>query len=121
VNTLLNLLALAGGAAAAWHLIRAALRFLRGGASGVWAEEMARTHARHGDLTSLEDSRRERAAAARRARLRAVESLGWLVVLAAPSLTSVPRAIYASYVVLWLGPASRRLRGGRDGAGRSRP
>jgi hypothetical protein len=121
VNTLLNLLALVGGAAAAWHMVRAALRFLRGGASGVWADEMARTHARHGDLTSLDESRRERAASARRAGRSAAESLGWLVLLAAPAATSIPRALYACYTVFWLGPAVRRLRrrgGGPERSGR---
>lgn len=117
VNALLNLLAAAGGAAAAWHLVRAALRFLRGGASGIWADEMARTHARHGDLTALDESQHDRGVAARGARRAAIAVGGWLVVLTAPALTPWPRLVYASYALLWVGPAARRLRGGREIAG----
>lgn len=112
MNTLLNLLAVAGGAAAVWHLVRAVLRFLRGGALGIWADELARTHARHGDLTALDETERERRAAARRARRAALEVVGWSAVLVAPSLTSWPRPVYALYSLLWLGVAARRLRGG---------
>jgi len=111
VITLLNLLALAGGAAAAWHLVRAALRWVGGGASGVWADEMARTHARHGDLTSLEERQRERARARRRTWWAALAAVSWLVLLVVPPFTSWPRAVYAAYSVFWVGPALRRLRG----------
>ncbi|NIP82562.1 MAG: Cmx/CmrA family chloramphenicol efflux MFS transporter, partial [Gemmatimonadetes bacterium] len=51
MTTVTSLLAVAGVAAAAWHLVRAAFRFLRAGATGIWADEMGRTHARRGDLT----------------------------------------------------------------------
>lgn len=114
MNTLLNLLALAGGTAAAWHLVRAALRFLRGGAFGIWADELARTHARHGDLTSLDERHRERSAATTSARRAALQAFGWLAILVAPAMTSWPRPLYAAYTLLWVGPAARRLRRGRE-------
>lgn len=113
MSILLNLLAVAGSAAAAWHLVRAASRFLSGGVSGIWADEMARTHARHGDLTSLDERQRERARARRRARWAALEVAGWFGVLALPAFTAWPRGIYASYSLLWAGPAVRRLRRSR--------
>ena len=116
VSTVLDLLAIAGGAAAAWHLVRAALRFLRGGAWRIWADEMGRTHARHGDLTSLEESRQERADAAREGRLGMLESAAWLALLIAPSFTAWPRALYAAYSLLWIGPAARRLARAGKGA-----
>jgi hypothetical protein len=111
VNTLLNLLAVAGGVGAAWHLVRAAFRFLRGGALGVVAEEMERTHARHGDLTALEERRRERDRARRSSRQWGLAALGWLALLAVPSFTPWPRLIYAGYAAVWIGPVARRLRG----------
>jgi hypothetical protein len=110
VNALLNLLAVAGGAAAAWHVIRAASRFLRGGATGIWTEEMGRTHARRGDLTSLDETQREHRAAAMETRRWGLLALGWLLVLAAPSLTPWARPLYASYSAFWLGPLVRRRR-----------
>lgn len=111
MDTLLNLLAVAGGVGAAWHLVRAASRFLRGGVVGVVAEEMGRTHARRGDLTGLEERRRERDAARRESWRAAAEALGWVALLAAPVLTPWPRRIYAAYIVVWLGPLAPRWRG----------
>ncbi|MFW5951511.1 MAG: hypothetical protein ACOCVZ_05280 [Gemmatimonadota bacterium] len=116
MDTLLTLLAVAGGAGAAWHLLRAALRFLEGGAHGIFAGEMERTHARRGDLTSLEEQRREREAARRASRRAALVALGWLALLAVPSLTPWPRRVFAAYSVVWLGPLARWHRAGR-GAG----
>jgi hypothetical protein len=110
VNTVLTLLAVAGVATAAWHLVRAALRFLRQAAAGIWADELADTHARRGDLTSLESSREERVRATRSGARYGVEALGWLVLLAVPSLTAWPRPLYAAYSLLLLEPALRRLR-----------
>jgi hypothetical protein len=111
VNTLLNLLAVVGSAAAAWHMIRAASRFLRGGAKGIWTEEMGRTHARRGDLTALGDAQRDRREASAETRRSGLLALGWFLVLALPSLTSLARPIYAACSVLWLGPLIRRVRG----------
>lgn len=116
MNTLLNLLAVAGGAAAAWHMVRAAFRFLRGGAAGIWLDEMARTHARHGDLTSLEERVREQRAESRRSRRAAAGVVGWAAVLAAPGFTPWARSLYAAYALLWLGPVLRAA-----GKGRARP
>lgn len=113
MNALINILAVLGGAAALWHLARAVLRLLRGGVSGVWADEMARTHARHGDLTSLDERRRERGDARKRARRAALAVAGWLALLAVPAFTSWARAVYAGYVLLWTGPAVRRWRESR--------
>jgi hypothetical protein len=89
VDTILTLLAAAGIAAAVWHLVTAAFRFLRHGASDLWTGELARTHARRGDVTSL-------------------EAVGWLILLLAPPLTPWARHVYAAYAVLWLVPALRR-------------
>ena len=110
MNTLLNLLAVAGGAAAAWHVIRAASRFLRGGATGIWTEEMGRTRARLGDLTGLQESQRETRTAVAETRRWGLLALGWLLVLVAPSLTPWARPLYASYSAFWLGPLVRRGR-----------
>ena len=111
MSTLLNLLAVAGGAAAAWHMFRAALRFLRGGASKVWTEAMERTYARRGDLTSLDESAAARREAGRDARRWGLIALGWLLVLAAPSLTPWSAPLYAAYSVFWIGPLQRATRG----------
>lgn len=108
MNTLLTILAVAGIAAAAWHVVRAAFRFLRQEASGIWTEELARTHARRGDVTALEDTKRRAEAVARLRRRAAVEGFGWLALLAVPALTAWTRAIYATYAVLWVLPLVRR-------------
>jgi hypothetical protein len=110
VSTVLNILAAAGIAAAAWHLVRAAFRFLRAGATGLWAEELGRTHARRGDLTSLEESERDRSEAARSRSWHGVEALAWLVVLVAPVLTPWATALYAVCALLWLVPVVRGAR-----------
>ncbi len=108
MTTVTSLLAVAGAAAAAWHLVRAAFRFLRAGATGIWADEVGRTHARRGDLTSLEESERERFEAVRARSWNGVIALGWLVVLVVPSLTPWARPWYAVYALLWLEPLTRR-------------
>ena len=110
METVLTLLAAAGIAAAAWHLVRAALRFLRETAAGIWAGEMAETQARRGDLTALEDSKRKRAEARRSGARKGLVALGWLALLATPAFTPWARAVYASYSLLLLEPAFRRLR-----------
>ena len=110
MSTVLTLRAVAGIATAAWHLVRAAFRFLRQAAAGIWADEMAQTHARRGDLTSLEASERERVEATRSRARQGLVALGWLALLAAPALTTWPRPIYAAYSMLLLEPALRRLR-----------
>jgi hypothetical protein len=108
VDTILTLLAAAGIAAAVWHLVTAAFRFLRHGASDLWTGELARTHARRGDVTSLEDARREQETAARWKTRAGAEAVGWLILLLAPLLTPWARHVYAAYAVLWLVPALRR-------------
>jgi hypothetical protein len=110
VNIILFILAFAGIVAAVWHLVRAAIRFLSQGASGLWTGEVARTHARRGDVTALEEARREQTAA-KRGRTRAgAEAVGWLILLLVPPLTPWGTYIYASYVVLWLVPFLQRRR-----------
>lgn len=110
MNTVLTLLAAAGIATAAWHLVRAAVRFLRHAAAGVWADEMAQTHAQRGDLTSLEEREEDRVRATRAGARYGIEALGWLALLAVPSLTAWARPLYAAYSLLLLEPAVRRLR-----------
>lgn len=105
---ILTILAIAGVAAAAWHVVRAAFRFLRQEATGIWADELSRTHARRGDLTSLEQARQEREAAARQRRRVLAEAVGWLALLLVPSFTPWGRMIYAGYAVLWTLPLLRR-------------
>ena len=111
MDTVLTLLALVGIAAAAWHMVRAASRFLRHGATGFLTEEMARNHARRGDVTALEEARAERASAEQARRRSGWVALGWLVLLAAPSFTSWATQIYAAYSLLLLEPVARRGRG----------
>jgi len=110
VSTVLTFLAVVGIATAAWHLVRAAFRFLRQAAAGIWADEMSQTHARRGDLTSLQASERERAEATRSGTRHGLVVLGWLALLSAPALTAWPRPLYAAYTLLLLEPALRRLR-----------
>jgi hypothetical protein len=107
MDTLLMLLAGGGIAAALWHLVRAVLRFLGHGAAGIWADEVARTQARRGDVTAVEDSRRQREAVARRKTRAGAEAVGWLILLLVPPLTPWGPHIYAAYVLLWLVPAVR--------------
>ena len=110
MDTVLNILAVAGILAAAWHLVWAAFRFLRQGAAGVWASELARTRARHGDVTATREAERERERA-RRARVRAgLEAVAWLALLAVPTLVPWPRLIYAFYSAFWAAPVIRSLR-----------
>jgi hypothetical protein len=118
VTTLLIVLAIAGAAAAAWHMIRAAFRCLGYGATGFWNRELARTHARRGDVTALEEAERGRASAGRFRRRSAWEAGGWFVLLVVPPLTPWSTHIYAAYAVLWLVPVVQDKR--RRGRGRGR-
>ena len=108
MNTILTILAVAGIGAAAWHVVRAAFRFLRQEATGIWADELSRTHARRGDVTALEEARRQRQAVLRARRRVLTEGVGWLALLLVPSFTPWGRTIYAGYAVLWLLPLLRR-------------
>lgn len=108
MSTILTVLAVAGIGAAAWHVVRAAFRFLRQEATGLWAGELARTHARRGDVTAVEEARREAERVSRRRRRVLAEGIGWLVLLIVPAFTPWARPIYAGYAVLWLVPAVRR-------------
>lgn len=108
VDIILSLLAVIGVAAAIWHVVRAAFRFLRHGAEGIWSDEVARTHARRGDVTSLQDAQRDRDAVSRWKRRAGAEAIGWFVLLVAPPLTPWARHVYAAYSVLWIVPAVRR-------------
>lgn len=108
MDILLTVLALIGIAAALWHVGRAALRFLGHGAAGLWTDEVARTHARRGDVTALEENRRQREAVSRYKTRTGAEAIGWLVLLLVPPLTPWGRHIYAAYTLLWLVPALRR-------------
>ena len=110
VETLITVLSLLGLGAAAWQVLRAAFRFLSGEASGIWASELADTHARRGDVTALREARDEAAAAARGRRRALAEGLGWGALLLAPSFTPWARPIYAGYALLWLIPWRRRSR-----------
>lgn len=110
MDTILTLLAATGIAAAIWHLVRAAFRFLRFGAAGLWTGEVARTHARRGDVTGLEEARRERESADRRRTRFGAEAVGWLILLLVPPLTPWARHVYAAYTLLWLVPALRSRR-----------
>ena len=116
MSTVLTILALAGVAAAAWHFVRAAFRFLRHGATGYWTDEMARTHARLGDVTAMEEARRERDAQSRSKRRAGLVAVGWLVLLVVPTFTAWPEPIYGGYAALWLLPLARRgVKGGAGG------
>ncbi|MBW3551969.1 MAG: hypothetical protein KY466_00590 [Gemmatimonadetes bacterium] len=104
MEIILTILALAGIGAAAWHVVRAVFRFLRQEASGLWTDELARTHARRGDVTALEETKRRATEVARRRRRAVAEGVGWLALLAVPALTPWARPIYAAYAVLWAVP-----------------
>lgn len=110
MDTVLNVLAVVGIAAAAWHMVWAAFRFLREGATGVWAGALERTHARRGDITSMQERRRERADAGRSRSWYGVVALAWLVVLVVPMLTPWGRGLYAGCSLLWLSPLVRGAR-----------
>jgi hypothetical protein len=106
----MTILAVAGIAAAVWHLVRAAFRFLRQGAAGIWANELARTRARRGDVTALDEARREGEQAGRMRVRAGLEALAWLALLVVPVLSPWPRLFYACYSSFWLSPLVRRLR-----------
>lgn len=110
MNTVLTILAAAGIAAAAWHLVRAAFRFLRQGAASIWASELARTRARRGDVTARDDARREEELARRKRAHAGLEALAWAALLVVPTLVPWPRAVYAAYAGFWASPLVRRLR-----------
>jgi hypothetical protein len=107
---MIMILAVVGIAAAVWHLVRAAFRFLRHGATGLWTGEVARNHARRGDVTGLEEARRQQESVVRWRTRAAMEAAGWLVLLLVPPLTPWGTYIYAAYTVLWFVPAARRRR-----------
>jgi hypothetical protein len=108
VDTILTLLAVTGIAAAVWHVARAGFRFLRHGATGLLTGEVARTHARRGDVTALEEASQARAVADRQRMRSGAEAVGWLILLLVPPLTPWARHVYAAYTLLWLVPALRR-------------
>ncbi len=111
METVLTLLAVAGIATAAWHMVRAAFRFLREAAAGIWADEMAQTYAQRGDLTALDDTERERSEARRSGARSGLVALGWLAAaLIAPVFTPWARAVYAAYALLLLEPVARKAR-----------
>ena len=110
METALTLLAVVGIATAAWHMVRAAFRFLREAAAGIWADEMAQTYAQRGDLTALHDTERERSEARRSGTRSGLVALGWLAALIAPVFTPWARAVYAAYALLLLEPVARRAR-----------
>lgn len=107
MHTILTILALIGIAAAVWHFVRAGVRFLTHGAAGIWTDELTRTHARRGDVTALEDTRRQRESLSRWKTRTGAEAVGWLILLVVPPLTPWGRHIYAAYTLLWLVPALR--------------
>lgn len=113
VDTVLTLLAAAGVLTTAWQLLRAAVGFLAFAATRIWAGEMAETHARHGDLTALQEDRQEQAAAARSGTRSGLTALVWLALLVGPAFTPWTRTVYAAYSLLLLEPAVRGLRRGR--------
>ena len=92
------------------HVVLAALRFLGHGAAGAWADQVARTQASRGDVTGMEESRRQRQATGQQKTRAGAEAVGWLVLLLAPPLTPWSRYIYAAYTLLWLVPALRSRR-----------
>lgn len=108
MDTLLTILAVAGVGAAVWHVVRSGFRILRHGATGLWAEELARTRARRGDVTGVQESRGRTEEIARVRRRVVMEGAGWLVLLVVPALTPWARPIYAVYAVLWAMPFLRR-------------
>lgn len=110
METILIILAVAGVAAALWHLVRAVFRFLSYGATGLWVRELGRTRARRGDVTGLQDARRDHRSASRRKTRAALEATGWLVLLLAPPLTPWARYVYASYALLWIVPSLRKVK-----------
>jgi hypothetical protein len=110
VNTILTIVAVLGIAAAIWHVVRATFRFLGHGAAGMWSDELARTHARRGDVTALEEARIQGDSVARRKARAGAEAIGWLILLLAPPLTPWARHVFAAYALLWLIPAVRSRR-----------
>ena len=104
----MTILAVAGILAAAWHVVRAAFRLLWQEASGFWANELSRTHARRGDVTALEASKRQAAMVAVRRRRVLAEGIGWLALLVAPPLTPWTAWIYAGSSAFWALPYLRR-------------
>ncbi|HEX6941217.1 MAG TPA: hypothetical protein VF158_17605 [Longimicrobiales bacterium] len=108
-----HILAVLGVVAVAWRWLRCAVRVLGRGAEAYFAGQVARTRARRGDLTGMEEAS-EDAATARRARWRA--SLGltlWTSLLALPAwLLPRPVPVYAAYAALWVLPWLRRGAGG---------
>ena len=110
MDTVLTLLAVLGGLTAAWHLVRAALRFLGRAAEGIWADEMAQTQARRGDVTAFEESRRERMEARRSGLRSGAAALFWAALLTAPAFAPEPRPVFAAYSLLLLLPLVRRVR-----------
>lgn len=108
METLITVLSLLGLGAAAWHVLRAAFRFLSVEASGIWARELAETRARRGDVTGLREAQDTAGLAARARRRALAEGLGWIALLLAPAFTPWARTIYAGYALLWLVPWRRR-------------
>jgi hypothetical protein len=110
VDILLTLLAATGIAAAIWHVVRAASRYLRVDAAGLRTDQAAPTHDGRGDAAGIEEARRERESAGTRRTRFGAEAVGWIILLLVPPLTPWGRHIYAVYTLLWFVPTLRRRR-----------
>jgi hypothetical protein len=112
MNTAVQLLAIAGFAAAALRAGSALFAALRSGADSFLARELAATRGQRGDLTGVADASALRAVARRRRMLALGVFSVWAGLLLVPTLTPWPVLLYASYSLLWLVP--RRGRRPRD-------
>jgi hypothetical protein len=102
METLLRVAAVLGVLVALSQVGRTGWRLLRGGVELLVAGEMARTRARRGDLTGMEEAEREMHSA-RRVRIRAGGELaGWVALLAVPPFTPWTLHIWAAVALFWI-------------------
>jgi len=101
MQLLVVVLAVFGFMGAARLMGRALLRLMSRGVEAYLASEASRTHARRGDITSLEASDAIQTVA-RRARFRAgAVFAGSVALLAIPVFTPWTAILYACYLPLW--------------------
>jgi hypothetical protein len=108
LSTVLGVLALVGVLGILARLARAGLRLGITAAEAAAANGLAEASARRGDLTALDERRRQAAELRRTRRARLAVAAGWAALLVVPAFTPWGREAYAAASLLWLLPRARR-------------
>ncbi|HET6229110.1 MAG TPA: hypothetical protein VFE05_03465 [Longimicrobiaceae bacterium] len=105
MEAVLPLLAIAGGAAVGFRLLRSVVRFGITLAEGTAITGLAEVSARRGDLTTLAEHRDLQRTVRRARRREALRLAAWFLVLVVPVALAVATPVYAAAALLWFVPA----------------